>query len=114
MMDIVKRLRSTVAAARQYQALHGGWGVLEDAAEEIERLREEIVELLEKAFKEIAGYEGEGEREGWWDSMAGSTAAGYGDRLVELGTWERHPDGCGRQWWYRPVEPAGIETPGRE
>lgn len=81
-----------------------------DAAEqqqawaEIVRLREEIAELTDEAFREIAHLcTGRDPRAGWWDSCARSTARNLGDRLVELGKWERHPDGWGRRWFYRPI-----------
>jgi len=64
-------------------------------------LREQVVEALEDAFFAIAHLVAEGDRQGWYDSQARSTARSAGDELVELGVFERHPDGYGRRWFYR-------------
>ena len=65
-------------------------------SDEIARLNETIIRT--------GGYEvTEGRRAGWWDTMALSHVQEAGDALVELGLWERHPDGYGRRWFYRPV-----------
>lgn len=63
-----------------------------------------IEQLLEESFMDNAYYEKEGARAGWWDSGAKSSVRNLGDELVELGKWERHPDGVGRRWWYRLKE----------
>jgi hypothetical protein len=63
-------------------------------------MRSEIVELLVEAFCEIASETPS--RPGWWCSNGRSTATYYGDKLVELGVYERHHDGLGRVQWYRP------------
>ena len=39
MSDLVEQLRSTYRAACQEQTLYSGWGIMERAADEIERLR---------------------------------------------------------------------------
>lgn len=66
----------------------------------------ELAEYVEEAFQQIAFCE-KGEMAGWWDSMADSTACSLGDRLVKLGTWEKHPTmGTGRRQWYRPIKSA--------
>jgi len=82
---------------------------LAEAKVEIERLRVELADLLDEAFRQVAFHEKSGSREGWWDTMALTHAMDCGDRLVESGLWERHPDGYGRRWWYRPIvaEAAG-------
>jgi hypothetical protein len=49
-MTLVERLRSAHDRATQAQALYGGWGVLEEAAKEIERLLlyPEVIQRLKK------------------------------------------------------------------
>lgn len=71
---------------------------------EVERLKQELIEVLDESMRNIANFNKDGSRAGWWDTMALSVACEIGDRLVELGTWKRHADGCGRRWFYRPVE----------
>lgn len=72
---------------------------------EIQELRDELLEYVEDAFQQLAYRCREGEPKcGWWDSTALSTACDLGNKLVELGEWERHPDGYGRRWFYRPIE----------
>lgn len=46
-MTLIERLRYTYKIAARDQALHGGWGVIEEAAEEIERLRQLIVDYVQ-------------------------------------------------------------------
>ncbi len=63
--------------------------------QENERLRAEVIERCE-AVLYAAGYEhGQDEFKGWVDTCAMSSAQEAGDRLVELGLWERHPKGFG-------------------
>lgn len=69
---------------------------------EVERLRAELTEFLEDGFQQMAAKINEGDHAGWWDTCALTTCMEFGDRLVELGGWERHPDGYGRRWFYRP------------
>lgn len=83
--------------ASQYAAAR-----IEELEAEVTRLQVEGIELIEEAFQLIACKDTAGPREGWYDSMARRDAVDYGNRLVELGLWERHPDGYGRRWWYRP------------
>jgi len=78
--------------------------VLREADEEIERLTERLAEMSENRFREIAHYVTDGRWIGWWDSQARSTACELGDTLVKAGTWERHPSGVDRRWFYRPIE----------
>jgi len=61
---------------------------------------------IEYAFRQIARKIERGDLAGWWDTCALSTARDLGNRLVQLGTWERHPDGSGRRQFYRPRENA--------
>ena len=72
---------------------------------ENKRLKAENVELLEDAFREIAIES----PDGWFDSCGRSTACDYGDKLVELGLWEKRPCGVGRRQWYRPKSTGGGE-----
>ena len=85
---------------------------LEWAVREIERLREELAELIDDAFRRFASEQYGGDRHGWWDTCGLTLAMMYGDRLVELGLWEKHPTGHGRRWWYRPVKRKAVEKAG--
>lgn len=85
--------------------------ILSATRELVELLRKQITELqsdriedLENAFRQIAHRVTSSTMAGWWDTMALSTAKGMGEQLVAAGLWERHPDGCGRRWFYRPIE----------
>jgi len=72
-----------------------------DVAEaEVARLKSELVELLEECINEI-GCRGKDDRVGWTFSMGRRTVCDAGDRLVEMGLWERHPRGVGKTQWYR-------------
>lgn len=73
-----------------------------DLQEEIKSLKAELIEFLDEAIRCRAYLVKDGEMAGWWDSMASSDVCDFGDRLVELNVWERHPDGYGRRWFYRP------------
>ena len=70
---------------------------------EVEQLRSELAEAIEEAFLAEAYLvkAGEDERAGWYDTCALSSTKRNGDRLVELGLYERHPEGAGRRWFYR-------------
>lgn len=73
-----------------------------DAAEaEIERLREEAVELHETILLAEGFMVRNGEMSGWIDSCCMTDAVLSGDRLVELGIYERHPNRAGRRSFYR-------------
>jgi hypothetical protein len=74
--------------------------------QELSELRDEFDALCEDAFRQIACYcdSEDDPRNGWWDTMALSTARELGDWLVKFGRWERHPSGYGRRWFYRPIE----------
>lgn len=103
-VEIVGILRSGNEAS-QYAAKR-----IEELEAEVQFLQAEVIEMLEEAFRLIAHKETEGSREGWYDSMAHTEAKLCGDRLVELGLWERHPEGYGRRWWYRPiVKPEQVD-----
>ncbi len=68
----------------------------------IERLRAEIQEWCVEALEGI----GMRSDDGWVCTNALSGAYAAGERLVELGTWERKPTGPGRIQWYRPIKAA--------
>jgi NTP pyrophosphatase (non-canonical NTP hydrolase) len=72
--------------------------------EEIERLKAELAEVLAEVMSFAGSYRHDGDMAGWYDTNAIGTAVEAGDRLVELGLWERHPDGYGRRWFYRPIK----------
>lgn len=68
-------------------------------------LRAELAEVYDGVVRQdgfLMSGEG-GTWDGWWDSMGLSHVCDAGDRLVELGRWERHPDGVGRRQFYRPL-----------
>ena len=72
----------------------------------------EIVELLETIMGEGQVIE-TGDKAGWTDTMALSHVRDAGERLVELGIWERHPDGYGRRWFYRRKPAARADAEGK-
>ena len=78
------------------------------AMAEIRRLRAELVEWLDIAMRTQGFEERIGPRRGWWYTTVSGHVKLIGDRLVELGKWERHPDGIGRRQWYRPIDDAGA------
>jgi hypothetical protein len=106
--------RSDLRGIRDYRQGHrvvAGYEVLlnywREQGKEITRLRDELLEYVEDAFQQLAHRCPEGDPMfGWWDSMSMSTTRALGDKLVELGAWERDPDGVGRRWFYRPIEKA--------
>jgi hypothetical protein len=65
------------------------------------KLEKELVEWLEDYMYAKGNLESSGKFKGYIDTMALSSVMDAGDRLVELGLWEKHPDGVGRRWWYR-------------
>ncbi len=71
---------------------------------QIGELQGDLAEYLDDAFRHAAERTTSGELTGWWDTLAKSSAKMYGDRLVEMKSWERHPEGAGNRWWYRPSE----------
>ena len=82
------------------------WNHREPEAKRIAELEAELVDYLDEAMRLSAHCvttTGDPWR-GWWDSMALSAVCSLGDRLVDLGAWERHPRGAGRRWFYRPIE----------
>jgi len=87
---------------------------LAQAREENTRLLEEMVEHLDCIMRSEGILETQGKREGWWDTGALSHVKDAGDRLVELGKWERHPNGYGRRWWYRPLATSALAAAGQE
>lgn len=118
MMDLLDELAKEAAAQEGAVELDSTLtaDLLRRTIDKIERLCEDLAELLEDAFCQLAHKEKRGDRQGWWDTCAITTAKIQGDRLVELGLWEKHPTGYGRRWWYRPVmklaldERAVVET----
>ena len=67
----------------------------------------ELAETYEEAFLEIATL-----IDGWYCSNARNTAIYYGDKLVELGVYEKDSKrGHGRvQWYQRVAESAGEDA----
>jgi len=63
-----------------------------------------IEELLWTVYHVGASEVCDGDMKGWWDSCALSHVQEAADHLVALGKLERHPDGVGRRWFYRPIE----------
>jgi hypothetical protein len=74
--------------------------VLAAAADRIEALEAEIAERCEDVMDAGAA------SGGWVDTMALSHIRNAGERLVELGLWERRPGGFGRRQFYRPIPDA--------
>jgi hypothetical protein len=64
-------------------------------------LMDELIDVLQEAFYEIADVDDDG----WWDTMGRSEAVHYAERLHKLGVFERDTSrGCGRRQWYRPLK----------
>ena len=86
----------------------------DDLIAHVRELEGELSELLNESFRALAFYIDPKSKDasklgGWWDSQARGDVCDLGDRLVELGLWERHPDGYGRAQFYRPLR--ATETP---
>jgi hypothetical protein len=81
-------------------------GSAEAMQAEIKGLKDELAEFVQVSFRQIAHQQADG----WWDTMALSTAVSLGDKLVELGTWKRQPKGGGRRWFYRPIVPDPVQA----
>ncbi len=78
---------------------------------ERERLQAELAEWLDMVMRSEGFESGKGDpNTGWWDTMTRRDLCAIGDRLVELGKWERHPDGSGTRQWYRPLTPSTPTT----
>ena len=98
---------NTLADARNHSPLHrsarlSGMALstivrLKRAEAVVRKLQTEAAEEVEDRFRCDAMLIKDGDRAGWWDTMALSHVMEAGDRLVELGEWERHPDGYGRR-----------------
>ena len=73
---------------------------------EVALLKDELAESLVATLRSSWCSISTGTMAGWVDSCAMATAMEAGDRLVELGLWERHPNGYGRRWFYRRVQAA--------
>jgi len=82
--------------------------LIKELKDEIKSLKSEIIDLLDEIMREKCLFHSGGPRGGWWDSMAITYTCHIGDRLVELGLWERHPDGVGRRWFYRPIANENV------
>lgn len=102
---LANEFKRQAAAIRAVIADHGR------LVEELRQARERIAELESasvESWEAMVRCEGvhvtEGKRAGWWDTCALSHVQSAADELVKLGLWERHPDGYGRRWFYRPVE----------
>lgn len=63
-----------------------------------------LYDILEDAMGELCTFDNAGKYMGYYDTLASSTARDIGDALVQAGRWERHPDGYGRRWFYRPKQ----------
>jgi hypothetical protein len=88
-----------------YYDLHEeGWQCLKNQRGQ---LRDELVDALEDIMAYLGrrefGLNAPARRLGWTFTMANSTVVDAGDRLVELGVWEAHPDNepVSTVRWYR-------------
>lgn len=71
---------------------------------EIERLRAELAEHLETMLECETAEQTDGPLEGWLDLMGEEAAMEAGDRLVELGFYERQSF-TGRAFYRKKVQP---------
>jgi hypothetical protein len=80
-------------------------------ADELAALRQEVIELNETILLNVGhtmtDRDRQPEKVGWIDACALRDATMAGDRLCELGVYERHPSGIGRRWFYRRKANAG-------
>ena len=74
------------------------------------KMREELAECYAETVVNEGYLIVTGDRKGWYDSMAKGSVTYAGDKLVELDTWERHPDGHGRRWYYRPIQKGAEDV----
>lgn len=89
-----------------------GIDAMDAVVDERDRLREELIEWILDYFHTNAHEEKDGPMAGWWDTMAMSSVLNAGDKLVELGLYERHPDGVGRRWFFRSKKAALAQKGG--
>lgn len=79
------------------------WNAYERSQDEVTLLRADLAEYLDDAFRGQAHLG----KDGWWDSQSNSSVWLWGEKLVELGLWEKDQTrGLGRRQWYRPIEKA--------
>lgn len=74
---------------------------------QVAELREELIDILDSAMRQGCALIGEhdhlnSDRWGWYDTCCLSTWQQIGERLVELGAWEEHPDFIGQSSYFRP------------
>lgn len=86
--------REHAAALRDIQWLNE----LTSLTKENNELRVELIGLLTDLIQLTSCQYAVGDYVGWWDTRHRPSARAAGERLVELGAWERHPQGQ----WYRP------------
>jgi hypothetical protein len=79
-------------------------------ANEVKRLQVALLDAKQEIFLALAQQVRDGPRAGRWDTLCMSGACVAGDALVKAGRFERHPDGYGRRWFYRPVAATATET----
>lgn len=86
---------------------------LEADAERLRGENEALVDALDSAMRQGCEEVTEGtvgmrnDLVGYFDTMAISCWREVGDRLVDAGAWEIHPEGFGRRWFYRPKAKDG-------
>jgi len=90
--------------AQIIEAMYEDKDLKEKAEAELARVLQEFGEFADEAMRNEASFieDDDGDKAGWWDSCSMSGVRDLGDKLVELGLWERHADGYGRRWFYRP------------
>lgn len=69
----------------------------------IDNLRAELIGAYEGCVQSSGLYQLYGAYKGWWSSLGSPFACWAGDRLVEIGAWEAHPENEPTNWqrWYR-------------
>lgn len=81
---------------------------IEAGEKRIAELTSELIQSLADVVTQCGYYVPQSEKYGgWYDTQALKYVMEAGDRLVELGVWEKHPEGTGRRWFYRPLRAAG-------
>ncbi len=77
---------------------------IDDAIIELRLVVQGLYDLLEDAMVDLCLLNLHGKYAGYYDTCSNSTACRIGDALAQAGFWERHPDGYGRRWFYRPKQ----------
>ena len=80
-------------------------------AAEVKGLKEELAEAYADILCGRGILEKHGRFAGWWFSAALSDTTRAGNRLCEMGLYEKHPESLGRMCWFRKKALAASAGP---